>query len=192
MRRLIFLLLGVAILAGAGLPKGAFLVGSAGVAEEFTCAQNCVYDNWPKPIFSFGFGRKINRKFSWSLELEARPFRIEKLAWKNPEFYDEYITEYFLTYSLKYYPFSRIFLRGYIGLDMMNFYEDYHYPVKRKEELFGFGPFLGIGVGALVFREGCYSFSLEIFARRMSNTVLKGLYANFFGVKLEIKKSQHR
>jgi len=191
MRKVVILLLGVAILAGASQPKGAFFIGSVGAAEEVSCRRDysiCVSDISPRPIFSLGFERRLSGKESWTLEIEARPFKIKKLEWENPQWgYNEDINEYFLTYSRKRYFRTkglRFYGRGYLGLAFVNFYASYNYPWGlEREERFGIGPQAGIGLGMEM--GGYHRVSFEILARFILSDFSTEAYAtNFFGAKI--------
>ncbi len=199
MRKIIFLFLGPMLLSATGLPKGAFLVGSVGSALEVSCRRDysiCVSDTSPRPLFSLGFEKKISEKESWSLEIEARPFKIKRLEWENLEWgYDEDINEYFLTYSRKRYFRTkglRFYGRGYLGLAFVDFYATYDYPCGReKEERFGIGPQAGIGLGMEM--GGHHRVSFEILARFiLSDFSTEAFATNFFGAKIGLCLSHCR
>ncbi len=179
------------VLLSRELPQGYRYTFSLGLALEYSSGLNeTIYDDWPKPIFSFGIEKSRSPKTSWTLEFEARPFRIKRVSWENLERgYDCDITEYFLTYSYKRLlniSGIRIYARGYVGLAFTNFFERHTRvppPSVPQDEYLNIGPQAGIGIGGVVLKSP-WEMNFEVFVRWIATTFGEdSARTNFFGAK---------
>ncbi len=190
-KKIIILFIGAIALFCRELPQGYRYTLSLGLAEEYSSEDSkTIYDDWPKPIFSFGIEKRRSPKTSWTLEAEARPFRIKRVSCENLERgLDVDITEYFFTYSYKrLINISGInfYARGYVGLAFTNFFEkDTRIPPPSvaQDEYLNIGAHAGIGMGVVVLRPP-WEMNFEVFVRWIATALPDGYGTNFFGAKL--------
>ena len=187
-RKIIILFIGAIALFCRELPQGYRYTLSLGLAEEYSSEDSkTIYDDWPKPIFSFGIEKRHSPKSSWTLEVEARPFRIKRVSCENLERgLDVDITEYFFTYSYKrLINISGInfYARGYVGLAFTNIFEKDTLPSEHQRTLFHIGPQAGVGMGVVVLRAP-WEMNFEVFVRWIATALPDGYGTNFFGAKL--------